>query len=149
MSRPNGYVPNLKEPITVCMVHIMALAAAMSLFHDVNAERAAYGLRPLVLDVRLAAAAAEHAADMARRRYFAHESEDGASPFDRMRAQGCAFSYAGENIALAPDAQQADSVLFNSAPHRSNTLSPSYTRVGIAAARDANGTLYFVEDFSN
>lgn len=131
------------------MVQIIAAAAAFSLLHDINTERMTHGLRPLVLDARLASAAAQHALDMARRRYFAHESPAGDSPFDRMRAAGCSFSSAAENIALAEDVQQADSLLFQSVPHRENTLSPSYSRVGIGVARDADGNEYFVEDFSN
>ena len=131
------------------MVHIIAMAAAVSLLQDINTERVTHGLRPLVMDARLASAASGHADDMARRGYFAHESPGGVSPFDRMRAAGCSFDYAAENIALAPDVQTADTALYQSVPHRENTLSPSYNRVGIGVARDANGNEYFVEDFSN
>lgn len=131
------------------MVHIIALAAALSLYRDVNNERASAGMRPLIVDARLARAAAKHAWDMARRAYFAHVSPDGETPFDRMRRAGCNFAYAGENIAFAPDVQEADSALFQSAPHRENTLSNNYDRIGIGVAADPAGNLYFVEDFSN
>lgn len=131
------------------MVHIMALGLAMALFSDLNQERRAHGLQPLTIDSRLEDAAAGHAVDMARRGYFTHESPDGETPFDRLRAAGCSFDYAGENIALAPDVRTADNALFESAPHRENILSAEYRRVGIGIARDQNGDLYFVEDFSN
>lgn len=131
------------------MVHIMALGLAMALFSDLNQERRAHGLHPLTIDSRLEDAAAGHAVDMARRGYFTHESPDGETPFDRLRAAGCSFDYAGENIALAPDVRTADNALFESAPHRENILSAEYRRVGIGIARDQNGDLYFVEDFSN
>ncbi|HEV3152908.1 MAG TPA: CAP domain-containing protein [Candidatus Baltobacteraceae bacterium] len=131
------------------MVHIMAFTAALALYRDVNTERTIHGLRPLVLDARLAAAAEKHAVDMVRRRYFDHVSPAGDSPADRLKEAGCSFNYAGENIAFAPDVQTADSALFGSPPHRENTLSSNYNRVGIGVAADANGDLYFVEDFSN
>lgn len=131
------------------MMHAIVMAAALSLFGDVNRERAAHGLRPLVLDSQLSGVAEEHASDMAQRRYFSHTSRTGSSPFDRMRAAGVSFTYAGENIAMAPNEVVADAALFKSLPHRANTLSESYTRVGIAVVRDEQGNLLFVEDFSD
>lgn len=131
------------------MMHGLLLSAALSLFADINRERSADGLRPVVLDARLSGVAAGHAGDMAAKNYFAHESPSGDTPFDRMRAAGCEYSYAGENIAMAPDERVADSALFASTPHRENTLNVNYGRVGIGVARGAHGELLFVEDFSN
>ena len=131
------------------MVQIMALSLAIALFKDVNRERQAHGVRPLVLDARLSGVAGLHASDMMSRKYFAHLTPDGVSPFDRMRAAGCPFEYAGENIALASDEHDADAALFASFPHRQNTLSTSYRRVGIGVASDDDGDVYFVEDFSD
>ena len=131
------------------MVQVMAIAMAMALFKDVNREREADGLQPLLLDARLSSVAVSHAGDMVSHNYFAHETADGISPFDRMRAAGCSFEFAGENIALASDERDADAALFSSAPHRQNTLSASYRRVGIGVATDADGDVYFVEDFSD
>ncbi len=141
--------PNLKTPITWSMLHLMAFGLAMTMLSDLNGERASRGLQPLAIDARLTSAATGHAADMAQHGYFAHESQSGQSPFDRIRAAGCSFDYAGENIAMAPDVQSADSALFQSPPHRENILSADYHRVGIGVARDTDGDLYFVEDFSN
>lgn len=131
------------------MVHALVLGAAISLLGDVNRERAARGLQPLVLDARLSNVAAAHAEDMALRRYFSHVSQSGSSPFDRLRAAGLPFRYAGENIAMAPDERVADAALFASTPHRENTLSSSYRRIGIGVAKDEQGNLLFVEDFSD
>ena len=50
-------------------------------------------------DATLAAVAAAHSRDMATRNYFNHKSKSGASPFDRMKAAGYRYDYAGENIA--------------------------------------------------
>ena len=131
------------------MVHIIALSAALALLHDVNRERRTHGLPPLAIDARLSSAAESHADEMARSGSFSHDSIDGASPFDRMRQAGCRFAYAAENIALASSADQADTALFDSAPHRENTLSGRYQRIGIGVAQDASGEMYVVEDFSN
>jgi uncharacterized protein YkwD len=129
------------------MMHGLLLSAALSLLGDINRERAAHGMQPLIVDARLADVATAHASDMASQRYFSHVSHDGATPFDRMKDAGLPYRYAGENIALAPDERTADSMLFASAPHRRNTLSPQYRRIGIGVARDRQGNLLFVEDF--
>jgi uncharacterized protein YkwD len=129
------------------MIHALTLAAS-ALFADVNRERRSHGLTPLRIDSTLNGAALEHVVDMARNRYFAHVSPQGVTPWERMRAHDCTFQYAGENLALASDAEQADRALFASLAHRENTLSPNYTRVGIAVMQAADGRLIFVEDFA-
>lgn len=129
------------------MLHGFMLSAALSLLGDVNRERASHGLQTLTYDAGLSRIASAHAADMASQHYFAHVSRNGATPFDRMRAAGVSYRYAGENIALAPDERTADVLLFASSPHRSNTLSSSFHRIGIGVARDGQGNLLFVEDF--
>ncbi len=130
-------------------LHTIAAGAATALYRDLNRARRRHGLGALALDRRLDRAAIVHVADMARRNYFAHESPEGNSPFDRLRQAGCDYRYAGENIAMAPDERIADWALFRSPPHRENILSPNYRRVGIAVSVTAAGELLFVEDFSD
>lgn len=130
------------------MIQAVAMSAALALFSDINKERSAQGLQPLVLDARLANVAGQHAHDMAKHEYFAHESQNGESPFDRMREAGCDYRFAGENIAMAPDERVADRALYASVHHRDNTLSPKFSRVGVGVAEGAHGEVYFVEDFS-
>lgn len=122
--------------------------AASALYASLNRERRADGLPPLRIDPQLNAAALDHVLDMATNGYFDHDSPRGVTPWDRMRSHNCAFSYAGENLALAGSAVQADHALFKSAPHRANTLSPNFTRVGIAVMSARDGSLLFVEDFA-
>jgi uncharacterized protein YkwD len=129
--------------------HAAEARAASTLFAAVNAERRARGVPPLALDPQLTEAALEHVQDMARKRYFAHVSPSGVTPFDRMRAAGCVFLNAAENIALAGDEARADRALFASEPHRRNTLNSKYTRIGVAAMFAADGRMLFVEDFSD
>lgn len=129
--------------------HAAEAQAATALYYSLNRERRERGLAPLVLDMRLDQAAINHVVEMSRRNYFAHVSANGESPFDRMRDAGCTYRYAGENLALATDERTADAALFASAPHRENTLSPNYRRVGIAVMFNDDGDLLFVEDFSD
>lgn len=130
------------------MVHAVLFSATVALYTSLNAERRSRGLHPLIVDARLAQAASAHAADMAQDRYFSHRSPEGATPFDRIRQAGCSYRYAGENIALAPDEPSAGLELFESPLHRDNILSPNFRHVGIGVARDAEGDMLFVEDFS-
>lgn len=65
----------------------------------VNEERAKYNVAPLKWDDSLAALAESHCEDMIDRNFFAHNTPDGQTPFDRMKAAGISYSSAGENIA--------------------------------------------------
>lgn len=122
--------------------------AASALYASLNRERVREGLPPLQLDPGLSQAALEHVVDMAHNNYFEHTSPGGVTPWQRMHLHNIAFSYAGENLALAGSAVQADHALFRSAPHRANSLSPKFTRVGIAVMATREGELLFVEDFA-
>jgi len=56
-------------------------------------------VQPLVFNTKLITAARLHSQDMIDQDYFAHESWDGKSPFDRMQAAGYVYASAGENLA--------------------------------------------------
>lgn len=69
-------------------------------------------------------------------------------------ASGGAFSHAGamawaqghsaaQNIAMAPSAVDAFQQMLNSPEHRANMLSGDYRLVGVGAARDCIGNLFF------
>lgn len=123
--------------------------AAHAMLADLNATRAHAGLPALTLDERLSQVAVEHGLDMAQKNYFEHDSPDGETPFDRMRDADAPFSYAGENLALAPSEPAAYRALLQSAPHLRNILQPHFARVGIAAVRKADGEMLFVQDFTD
>jgi len=119
-----------------------------TLLTGLNAVRRAQGLLPLVLDARLCAIAEHHGVDMATRRYFAHDSPEGVSPFGRMSGAHYRFGYAGENLALERDAAAAHRALAASPGHRENMLEPHFVHVGIAAVAARDGKIV-VEDFSD
>ncbi len=96
-----------------------------------NKERAAQGLKPLVMDEELTGAARAHSTDMLARGYFSHYSPEGKDAFDRMRSRKISFLVAGENLAFAPTVKIAHTGLMNSPGHRANILRPVFGRVGI------------------
>lgn len=97
----------------------------------VNEEREKHGLKPLKADPELTIVARAHSNDMFIRGYFAHESPEGKTPFDRMRKANVSFTTAGENLALAQTLEIAHINLMNSPGHRANILHPSFGRLGI------------------
>ncbi len=97
----------------------------------VNKERAKEGLPPLKADPEMTRVARAHSRDMFVRGYFAHDSPEGKTPFDRMRASGVQFTAAGENLALAQTLEIAHNNLMNSPGHRANILHPAFGRLGI------------------
>lgn len=115
-----------------------------------NHERTSRGLKALAMDKgKLRDVARAHGVDMFQRGYFAHESPDGLSPFDRLDKAGVHFSAAGENLALAPDVEIAHRGLMNSPAHKANILDPDFRRVGVGVI---NGGIYgemFVQEFTD
>ena len=108
---------------------------AQAVFQGINAHRQRRGCPALVWSDGGARAAQAHSADMARRRYFSHTSPDGSQPWDRLRAQGVAFSRAAENIAMTGSgAQDAVRLWINSPGHRANIENCALTHTGIGVA---------------
>jgi uncharacterized protein YkwD/uncharacterized membrane protein required for colicin V production len=115
----------------------------------VNQERAAAGLRPLAPDPELTEVARQHSTDMFTRGYFAHDTPEGLSPFDRMRQANVRFLTAGENLALAPTLGVAHTGLMNSPGHRANILQPQFGRVGIGIMDGGMRGLMVSQEFRN
>lgn len=97
----------------------------------VNEERAKEGTKPLEFDTRLTEVGRGHSKDMFERGYFSHFSPEGEDVGDRLEERGIHYTFAGENLALAPNVNRAHSGLMNSPGHRRNILDPAFTRVGI------------------
>jgi uncharacterized protein YkwD len=104
-----------------------------------NAVRARHGEPPLVLDGRLLRAARRHSREMVARRYFAHESPDGARFSARIAATGWMPRrrrwYVGETLAWGCGTSAEPSMIvaawLRSPSHRRVMLNPRYRRVGI------------------
>ncbi|HEY0730081.1 MAG TPA: CvpA family protein [Pyrinomonadaceae bacterium] len=115
----------------------------------VNQERAANGLRPLAADPELTEVARRHSADMFARGYFAHDTPEGRTPFDRMEEANVQYLTAGENLALAPTLSVAHTGLMNSPGHRANILRPQFGRVGIGIMDGGMRGLMVSQEFRN
>lgn len=115
----------------------------------VNQERQKAGLNPLAPDPELTEVARRHSADMFARGYFAHDTPEGLSPFDRMSEAGVRFLTAGENLALAPTIPVAHTGLMNSPGHRANILRPQFGRVGIGVMDGGMRGLMVSQEFRN
>ena len=119
------------------------------MFELLNDERRKAGLRLLVRDPTIDQVARAYSIQMLQRGYFSHETPEGQTPFDRMRAGGADFVVAGENLALAPTVALAHQGLMDSPGHRANILRPEFGRVGIGAAvADGRGRM-FTQNFAN
>lgn len=113
-----------------------------------NDERAKAGCKALSWDATLAKVAQAHSEDMAANGYFAHESQDGRSPFDRMKAAGYAFRTAAENIAAGqPTPTSVMKSWMNSSGHRANILNCSLTELGVGVAKGGPYGIYWTQDF--
>jgi uncharacterized protein YkwD len=115
----------------------------------VNRERVKNNLPPLAADPEMTEVARRHSADMFARGYFAHNSPDGKTPFDRMKESGVRFLAAGENLALAPTVEIAHNGLMNSPGHRANILNTKYGRVGIGIMDGGRRGLMVSQEFRN
>ena len=114
-----------------------------------NQTRAAAGLGPVVVDATLTAVARAHSRDMIVRNFFDHTNPDGLDPFQRMKAAGISFGYAGENIATANNATEAENMFLNSPHHLENIVSPNYKRVGIGIVKGGRMPIAVTQDFAD
>jgi len=114
----------------------------------VNNERAKAGCRSVKASSALQRAAQGHSADMAAKDYFSHDSQDGRSFADRIRAAGYSGGSIAENIAAGQST--ASSVMkgwMNSSGHRANILNCSYSALGVGYAKGGSYGYYWTQDF--
>ncbi|WHT20331.1 CAP domain-containing protein [Crossiella sp. CA-258035] len=122
-------------------------AAEQSVRELVDAERAKAGCAALRWDDRLATAARKHSADMAAKNYFAHESQDGRSPSDRVKAEGYPGG-AGENIAAGQNSPEAVMKSWMNSPgHRANILNCGYKALGVGLHKGGSYRFYWTQNF--
>jgi uncharacterized protein YkwD len=115
----------------------------------VNEHRRRAGCRGVTLDRRLIAAANRHAADMARRGYFAHSSPSGDRAGDRVQDAGYRWSRYGENIARGQSsAYEVVDGWMHSPEHRENILDCDLTQMGVGLAFAPDDEPYWVQNFA-
>lgn len=103
----------------------------------------------LAMNAALVQSARDHSRDMIARDYFAHDTPEGASPFERMNHAGYLFITAGENLAWRGTTGSIDEVstveeqhadLFKdfdipNRGHRVTMLNGAFREVGIGVVR--------------
>ncbi len=96
-----------------------------------NSQRAHFGLPPLSVDHSLLRSARQHAAWMTNARSMTHTTRP-----------------VGENIAMGQHSSgEVLNAWMNSPGHRANILNPGYRRIGVAAYRTPEGTVYWCQQF--
>ena len=109
---------------------------AADLGPPVNAFRAAEGAQPLRRNAKADAAASAHARDMSRHGFFGHEGSNGSSVGGRLKAAGCRFTGAAENIATGQRSDAEVVAAWAASPgHRRNMLA-RYDQFGAARIGD-------------
>jgi uncharacterized protein YkwD len=114
-----------------------------------NRERAKEKLPPLRANALLAAAARDHARDMAEHKKLSHEGSDGSDPAQRVKRNGYRYQDVGENVADGQTTvEEAMRTWMNSPPHRKNILG-DFAEIGaaVAQAQDEEKTNYWCVNF--
>ena len=114
-----------------------------------NLERAKRDLSSLAADELLREAARSHAKDMLERGYFSHYTTAGLSPFDRLAQARINYTYAGENLAFAPDVEIAFAGLMKSPGHQENILSGNFRKAGVGVLDAGIFGKMFVQEFTD
>ena len=153
-------VPPPPPPAPAPVAANFSVAAEETLLALINQDRQARGLPPVVMYEPLRQVARAHAQDMAARNYFAHNTPEGRTPFDRIRAAGIAYSNAAENLGYSQyipnpvDSVRANhqAMMAETPPndgHLRNILNGDLRRVGIGVVLGPDQKIYFACDFIN
>ncbi len=115
----------------------------------VNEERTSRGLHALGYDGTLAESAMIHAMDLSLCDYFAHDSLDGTTFFQRCAANGYGGTCTGENVGGGQSSPVSVVAAWMDSPsHRENLLYPHHTELGVAYFEgDGNFGRYWVKHF--
>ena len=112
-------------------------------------------VQALAVVPELDTAAQAHSTDMEVNDYFAHNSQNGDSPFDRMRDAGYNFRSAGENISWSSRNEYSERAitghherLWASDGHQSNILNAGFSEIGVGYASGASGN-YLTQNFGD
>ena len=110
---------------------VKLLAIEAHIVSYTNEERVRYGLQPFEVDKQLMDTARQHCNWMARSRSMVHSHGPVA-----------------ENIAMGqPDSSDVVRAWMNSPGYRANILNPGHLRIGVAAYRTEEGTIFWCQQF--
>jgi len=116
-----------------------------------NASRTQNGLGTLSSNEKLRIAAQAKANDMLANQYFAHNSPDGRTPWDFIKASGYSYMLAGENLAVDfVEAENVEDAWMNSPGHRANILNGDFEEIGIGISQgqfEGHTSIFVVQMF--
>jgi uncharacterized protein YkwD len=127
---------------------VQLVNAARSHARKCGSERFA-AAPPLSASRKLDDAAAGHARDMARRKFFDHRGADDSQPKDRVIRAGYQPRLTGENIAFGPEsAEEVVAGWLASPGHCANIMDARFQDIGVSfsTGRDRR-RIYWVQDF--
>ena len=116
-------------------------AEGIEILDLVNADRTANGVAELTWSSALTAVGLEYAEEMYTGGFFAHVSSRTGDVGDRLLSHDISFTFAGENLALAPSVDEVHRGLMNSPGHRANILSRDFTHIGIGVVEGPIGLI--------
>lgn len=144
--------PNSDESIKLNIANIKLTVDEKSeaeMFKKVNEERKKLAIPELIQFAPISGVARSHAKDMWERSYFSHYSPEGKDVGDRLGEANIKYSFAGENLALAPTLSTAHTGLMNSKGHRENILEPRFKKIGIGVIDNGVYGKMFVQVFTD
>ena len=127
-------------PAQTCQADPGLSAEQASLLAEINRLRDDVGLRPVVPDPVLAAAAHAHACDTIRRGGLSHTGSDGTRPGQRALRAGYDYAVVYENLGLGfHSAPQAMFYWMRSPGHRDNVLAAPAREAALGLAVTPQG----------
>jgi uncharacterized protein YkwD len=106
----------------------------------INNYRSANGVKALVPDQRLGAAAEHHALDMALTWTFSHTQSDGTTWYQNLTNHGYTVTPRGENLAWGYTSAQRTFDAWKGSPgHNANMLNASYGAIGLSLVINGEG----------
>ncbi len=158
--KPDTFVPPQDSGVVTGDWPAEYAALEQAILVETNRRRAAGATCPsgvsfppmgaLVMHPQLQAAARKHSKDMATNNYFAHNSQDGRTPFVRMKAEGYKGGTMGENIAAGNSTAAATmDQWMKSDGHCKNIMNKSYTQLGVGYWYNSASTYrhYWTQNF--
>lgn len=143
---------------------VTSATAEEQVLDQINQARAAAGVAALTMSSSLVASAHEHNLVMADGCGLSHQCDDEDELGDRISAQGVDWSAVAENIGEGGPVGTAEAdqaamaveltagMLAETPPddgHRRNILDASLNHIGIDVIRDADGTIWLTQDFTD
>ncbi len=120
----------------------VATGAELQFVQQLNAERSARGLAPLIVDASMTVAARDWSDDMADGQILAHAPDITVGAPNGWRL-------VGENVGRGSSVGRLMDAFMNSPGHRANVLNTRFDRVGVGVATGDDGRMYTTHRFAD